>query len=175
MNQKMIMRFLQNLLEDLVKKQKFTRGRTALEWIERLYKRSSAAKEMNISFKDFWAKGVVKYDIPDSARKYVRHEAFRKDPVKNPLKTETGKIQIFSDKFASFGYKDFKGHPFWMEPTEWLGNKEISKKYPLHLVSPHPTYRVHSQLDNTWVQNVHKVQGREPIRISPNDAKKNLV
>ena len=27
-------------------------------------------------------------------------------------------------------------------------------------------------MDNTWVQNAHKVQGREPIRISPNDAKK---
>jgi len=60
----------------------------------------------------------------------------------------------------------------WFEPAEWLGNKELVEKYPLHLVSPHPTYRIHSQLDNTWVQNVHKVQGREPIRISPNDAKK---
>ncbi len=60
----------------------------------------------------------------------------------------------------------------WMEPTEWLGNKELVKKFPLHLVSPHPTYRIHTQMDNTWVQNAHKVQGREPIRISPNDAKK---
>ncbi len=154
------------------KEKKFTRGRTALEWIERLYKRSYAAKEMKISFEDFWKVGVIKYDIPDSARKYVRHEAFRKDPVNNKLKTETGKIQIYSDKFASFGHDDFKGHPFWMEPAEWLGNKKLVSKYPLHLVSPHPTYRVHSQLDNTWVQSVHKVQGREPIRISPNDAKK---
>ncbi len=154
------------------KEKKFTRGKTALQWIEKFYKRSYANKEMGISFKEFWEKGVVKYDIPDSARKYVRHEAFRKDPVKNPLKTETGKIQIFSDKFASFGYEDFKGHPIWREPSEWLGNKKLVSKFPLHLVSPHPTYRVHSQLDNTWVQNVHKVQGREPIRISPEDAKK---
>ncbi|WP_294961325.1 molybdopterin-dependent oxidoreductase [Sulfurimonas sp.] len=154
------------------KEKNFTKGRTTLQWIEKLYARSYAKKTMKISFKEFWAKGVVKYDVPDSARKYVRHSAFRNDPVKNPLKTETGKIQIFSDKFASFGYDDFKGHPMWMEPAEWLGNEELTKKYPLHLVSPHPTYRVHSQLDNTWVQNLHKVQGREPIRISPNDAKK---
>ena len=92
--------------------------------------------------------------------------------VKNPLKTESGKIQIFSEKFDAYGYDDFKGHATWFEPAEWLGNKKLAAKYPLHLVSPHPTYRVHSQLDNTWVQNVHKVQGREPIRISPNDAKK---
>jgi len=160
------------LAERFNKGKKFTRGRTTKQWLERLYKRSYARKQMKISFEEFWEKGVIKYDIPDSARKFVRHEAFRKDPVKNALKTETGKIQIFSDKFANFGYDDFKGHPTWFEPAEWLGNKKLAKKYPLHLVSPHPTYRVHSQLDNTWVQGVHKVQGREPVRISPNDAKK---
>jgi len=154
------------------KEKKFTRNRTAIEWLERLYKRSYAKKSMGISFEEFWEKGVIKYDIPASARNYVRHEEFRKDPINNKLKTETGKIQIFSDKFAGFGYDDFKGHATWFEPAEWLGNKELVAKYPLHLVSPHPTYRVHSQLDNTWVQGVHKVQGREPIRISPNDAKK---
>jgi len=143
-----------------------------MQWLERIYKRSYAKKSMGISFEKFWEEGVVKYDVPASAHNYVRHEAFRKDPIKNALKTETGKIQIFSDKFASFKYADFKGHPTWFEPAEWLGNKELTKKYPLHLVSPHPTYRVHSQLDNTWVQGAHKIQGREPIRISPNDAKK---
>ncbi|KAB7886509.1 molybdopterin-dependent oxidoreductase [Poseidonibacter ostreae] len=151
---------------------RFTRDRTPMQWIQRLYKRSYANKVMKIAFEDFWEKGSVHYDIPDEARKYVRHEAFRKDPVANALKTETGKIQIFSEKFESYKYKDFKGHPIWMEPEEWLGNKELAKKYPLHLVSPHPTFRIHTQMDNTWVQNVHKVQGREPIRISPNDAKK---
>jgi trimethylamine-N-oxide reductase (cytochrome c) len=151
---------------------KYTRDRTTKDWLEKLYTKSYARREMNITFEEFWEKGSIHYEIPAEARKYVRHEAFRKDPVSNALKTETGKIQIFSDKFASYNYKDFKGHPMWFEPIEWLGNKELVKKYPLHLVSPHPTYRIHSQMDNTWVQNVHKVQGREPIRISPNDAKK---
>lgn len=154
------------------KEKKFTKNRTTMQWIERLYKRSYAKKKMKIQFDEFWKEGVVKYEVPDSARNFVRHEAFRKDPIKNPLKTESGKIQIFSEKFDAYGYDDFKGHATWFEPAEWLGNKKLAAKYPLHLVSPHPTYRVHSQLDNTWVQNVHKVQGREPIRISPNDAKK---
>lgn len=160
------------LADKFGKARRYSRGRTVKQWLERLYKRSSAKREMGISFEEFWKMGVIKYDIPKSATKFVRHEAFRKDPVNNALKTETGKIQIFSDKFASYGYEDFKGHVMWFEPAEWLGNEELVKKYPLHLVSPHPTYRIHSQLDNTWVQNVHKVQGREPIRISPNDAKK---
>lgn len=152
--------------------QRYTRGRSVRDWIERLYSRSHANREMGISFEEFWKKGSVHYEIPDEARKYVRHSAFRADPVNNALKTETGKIQIFSEKFESYGYTDFKGHPMWFEPVEWLGNEELAKKFPLHLVSPHPTYRIHTQMDNTWVQNAHKVQGREPIRISPNDAKK---
>ncbi|RXI47068.1 biotin sulfoxide reductase [Malaciobacter mytili] len=160
------------LAEKFGKAKRYSRDRSVKEWLERLYKRSYAKREMGISFEEFWEKGVIKYEIPEDAKNFVRHEAFRKDPIANPLKTETGKIQIYSDKFASFGYKDFKGHPMWFEPAEWLGNKKLVKKYPLHLVSPHPTYRIHSQLDNTWVQNVHKVQGREPIRINPNDAKK---
>ena len=151
---------------------KFTRDRSPMDWLEKLYKRSYARKDMNITFEKFWEKGSVHYEIPASARKYVRHEAFRKDPINNALKTETGKIQIFSDKFENYKYEDFKGHPMWFEPKEWLGNEKLAKKYPLHLVSPHPTYRIHSQMDNTWVQNAHKVQGREPIRISPADAKK---
>lgn len=160
------------LAEKFGKAKRYSRDRSVKEWLERLYKRSYTKREMGISFEEFWEKGVIKYEIPEDAKNFVRHEAFRKDPIANPLKTETGKIQIYSDKFASFGYKDFKGHPMWFEPAEWLGNKKLVKKYPLHLVSPHPTYRIHSQLDNTWVQNVHKVQGREPIRINPNDAKK---
>ncbi len=160
------------LAEKFGKAKRYSRDRSVKEWLERLYKRSYAKREMGISFEEFWEKGVIKYEIPEDAKNFVRHEAFRKDPIANPLKTETGKIQIFSDKFASYGYEDFKGHPMWFEPAEWLGNNKLVKKYPLHLVSPHPTYRIHSQLDNTWVQNIHKVQGREPIRINPNDAKK---
>lgn len=152
--------------------QKFTRDRTSMDWLQKLYTRSHANREMGITFEQFWDKGSVHYEIPDEARKFVRHGAFRADPINNALKTETGKIQIFSDKFASYNYKDFKGHPMWFEPVEWLGNAKLAKKFPLHLVSPHPTYRIHSQMDNTWVQNAHKVQGREPVRVSPNDAKK---
>lgn len=56
-----------------------------------------------------------------------------------------------------------------MEPMEWLGSKE-AKKYPLNLVSPHPKYRLHSQLNNTWLRNLAEVNGREPVWIHPNDA-----
>ncbi|MCF6172430.1 MAG: molybdopterin-dependent oxidoreductase [Campylobacteraceae bacterium] len=149
---------------------KFTEGKTVMEHIKAFYSQSDAAK--TTSFEKFWKDGSITYEIPKEAYKYVRQGDFRKNPIKNPLKTKSGKIQIFCKKFADFGYKDFKGHVTWFEPAEWLGNKTLTKKYPLHLLSPHATYRKHSQLDNTWIAELYKIKGREPIRINPNDAKK---
>jgi len=148
---------------------KFTEGKTKMEHIKAFYAGSDAAK--TISFDKFWEKGYVEYEIPKEAYKYVRQGDFRENPVKNPLKTESGKIQIFSKKFDDFGLDDFKGHVTWFEPAEYLGSK-MTKKYPLHLLSPHATYRKHSQLDNTWIAELYKIKGREPIRINPADAKK---
>ncbi|GAA9491011.1 hypothetical protein UBN14_13510 [Helicobacter pylori] len=58
-----------------------------------------------------------------------------------------------------------------MSQLEWLGSK-MAEIYPFHLTSPHPKYRVNSQLDNTWVRNVYKIQGREPVMINELDANK---
>lgn len=149
------------------KHKRFTMGSSAMEHIKNFYENSEAAK--STPFEEFWKKGFVKYEIPKSAYKYVRHSDFRKDPEKNALKTETGKIQIFSQKYADFNYDEFKGHVTWFEPAEYLGS-EKAKQYPLHLLSPHPSYRIHSQLDNVWIANLYKVKGRELVRINPKDA-----
>lgn len=148
---------------------KFTGEMTSIDHIKKFYEQSDAIKIK--SFEDFWKDGFVKFDIPEAAYTFVRHSNFRKDPIKNPLKTESGKIQIFSEKYNDFGYEDFKGHATWFEPAEYLGSKDIAK-YPLHMLSPHPTYRVHSQLDNSWLTKLYKIKDREPVRLNPSDAKK---
>ncbi|RDU73883.1 biotin sulfoxide reductase [Helicobacter anseris] len=148
---------------------RYSGGKTYMQWIESFYEKSDGP-----SFKDFaqfWKDGFVEFEIPKEAYQYVRHSDFRKDPIANKLATESGKIQIFSEKFASYNLPDFKGHATWFEPAEWLGAKE-AKTYPFHLLSPHPRYRVHSQLDNTWIRNLYKIQGREPVMIHPKDANK---
>lgn len=38
-------------------------------------------------------------------------------------------------------------------------------------MSPHPKFRLHSQLDNTIMREIYSVNGREPIVINPKDAK----
>ncbi|GAA9023723.1 molybdopterin guanine dinucleotide-containing S/N-oxide reductase [Helicobacter pylori] len=149
--------------------QKFTESKSYMEWIKGLYEKSDDPTLK--SFDQFWRDGFVEFEIPENARKFVRHAKFRQDPINNKLDTESGKIQIFSQKCADFKLADFKGHPTWFEPAEWLGSK-MAETYPFHLISPHPKYRVNSQLDNTWVRNVYKIQGREPVMINELDANK---
>ncbi|WP_187834935.1 molybdopterin guanine dinucleotide-containing S/N-oxide reductase [Helicobacter pylori] len=149
--------------------QKFTESKSYMEWIKGLYEKSDGPTLK--SFDQFWRDGFVEFEIPENARKFVRHAKFRQDPINNKLDTESGKIQIFSQKCADFKLADFKGHPTWFEPAEWLGSK-MAETYPFHLISPHPKYRVNSQLDNTWVRNVYKIQGREPVMINELDANK---
>ncbi|WQU06771.1 molybdopterin guanine dinucleotide-containing S/N-oxide reductase [Helicobacter pylori] len=149
--------------------QRFTESKSYMEWIKSLYEKSDGPTLK--SFDQFWRDGFVEFEIPENARKFVRHAKFRQDPINNKLDTESGKIQIFSQKCADFKLADFKGHPTWFEPTEWLGSK-MAETYPFHLISPHPKYRVNSQLDNTWVRNVYKIQGREPVMINELDANK---
>ena len=97
-------------------------------------------------------------------------EDFRRDPNAHPLKTPSGRIEIFSSTIAGFGYDDCPGHPVWIEPAEWLGGK-LAARYPLHLTSNQPAARLHSQMDPAPISIAQKVSGREPLWINPLDAK----
>ncbi|STP12993.1 biotin sulfoxide reductase [Helicobacter mustelae] len=164
-----IFAMLANKIGGETMERKYTENKSSIDWIQEFYKKSDGP-----SFKDFdqfWKEGFVEFEIPKKAYGFVRHADFRKDPVHNKLATKSGKIQIFSEVFASYKLPDFKGHVMWFEPAEWLGGK-TAKKYPFHLLSPHPRYRLHSQLENTWIANYYKIQGREPMMINTNDAQR---
>ncbi|MCD8567971.1 MAG: hypothetical protein LRY50_06375 [Geovibrio sp.] len=94
-------------------------------------------------FKEFWEKGYVHFTPPKNSVEYVRYADFRKDPVENHLRTPSGKIELFSEKIASFGYSDCPGYPVWLEPTEGISSPLV-KKYPFQLLTPHPEHRLHS-------------------------------
>lgn len=154
----------------------FTGGKaTEMDWIKEFYENAQAqAKQKNIkmpSFEKFWEKGYVKFETSEKAKHFTRYEKFRKNPMLNPLGTPSGKIEIYSRTIAKFKYDDCLPYPSWIEPAEWLGS-DMAKKYPLHVLSPHPKYRLHSQLSNTWLRDLYEVQGREPVWMNPIDAKK---
>ncbi len=156
--------------------EEYTDGKKSqMDWIKEFYENAKTQGEQKgikmPSFEDFWKKGYVKFEVSKKAKNYTRYEDFRKNPMLNPLGTPSGKIEIASRVVAGFGYDDCLGYPTWMEPKEWLGANEV-KNHPLHLLSPHPKYRLHSQLSNTWLRDLYEIKGREPVWINPKDAKK---
>ena len=119
-------------------------------------------------FEEFWEKGYAWQKAPPEARKWTRHGDFYTDREKNPLHTASGKIEMFCDDIAQLALDDCPGMPVWLEPHEYLGN---AKEGQLHVVSPHPWYRLHSQMANSeTLRDLYMVQGREPVRINTEDA-----
>jgi biotin/methionine sulfoxide reductase len=148
----------------------FSEGRTVREWLEHLYSgwraRMQEAGHEVPGFDDFWRSDHIEIPVVDPEQ--VLHSGFRRDPVAHPLPTPSGRIEIFSETIASFGYDDCPGHPVWLEPREWLGAGDV--RHPLHLISNQPSTRLHSQLDVGATSRESKVQGREPVRMNPADA-----
>jgi biotin/methionine sulfoxide reductase len=118
-------------------------------------------------FDGFWETGHA--EVPPPVEPYVMFADFRADPEANPLKTPSGKIEIFSETIAGFDYDDCPGHPMWLEPAEWLGSSK-AREYPLHILSNQPRMRLHSQLDCAKVSRAAKIKGREPVWINTADA-----
>ncbi len=143
----------------------FTEGKTVMEHIQFAYEHSGA----KLPFETFWKRGYLVSKIPEKARKWVRHGDFRKDPVKAPLHTTSGKIELWCQAIADMKLEDCPPMPMFLEPAEWLGN---AKEGQVHVVSPHPWFRVHSQMANSErLRELYAVQGREPVRINSEDAR----
>ncbi len=138
-----------------------------MDYIKEGYEASSAAAKT--PFDKFWQDGMAPIEVPADAHKWVRHGDFRADPVKNPLHTPTGKIEMYSATIEKMKIDDCPPMPQFLEPKEYLGN---AKKGQLHVVSPHPFYRLHSQLANAEpLRKLYTVHGREPLVINADDAK----
>jgi biotin/methionine sulfoxide reductase len=142
----------------------FTEGRDAGQWLRLLYEESRPrASSFSIElpeFEQFWRDGLIEVDYPPDET--VLLKAFREDPLANPLQTPSGKIEIFSETIAGFGYADCPGHPVWLEKP--------AQSLPLHLLSNQPKTRLHSQYDHGSYSQASKIQGREPMTINRQDA-----
>ena len=153
----------------------FTEGLDEMGWVKRFYEQAAGeAKEAGLempSFEEFWKAGYVMFPVSEDARRFNYLGDFRKNPIVNPLATESGKIEIFSKKIESYHYDDCPAHPTWMEPDEWLGGK-LAQEYPFALLTSKSRYRLHSQLDSTASNLFANIEDREPMWIHPAAAKK---
>lgn len=148
----------------------FTEGRGAADWLSLLYEefRSlAAAKSIELpDLEELKARNWVRLPIRAEGPNRTFFAPFREDPEAAPLGTPSGKIEIFSETIDGFGYDDCRGHPVWLPPSEWLGAATAAA--PLHLVSPQPGDKLHSQLESALAER----EGARPetLVIHPGDA-----
>jgi biotin/methionine sulfoxide reductase len=143
----------------------FTEGRTSRQWLELCWEQTRAALEKAGTeapeFEAFWANGYFK--LPET-EPYTQFTGFRADPERTPLDTPSGRIML-----ATSTITDGFGHPHWRPPEEWLGSP-LAARHPFHLLSPQPSKRLHGQMENASVGRCEKVDGREKLRLSAQDA-----
>ena len=158
--------------------EKYTEGRTQKDWIRWCYEQTlkKAGDKIALpSFDDFWKKGFVKYHMGGDTGIVLKD--FRDDPVKNPLKTPSGKIEIYSERLAAIAKEwelpKTKGqeiHPIpqFIATAEMLGQGDpLEKKYPLEVYGYHGAGRTHSTYHNVaWLRALHPDQ----LMINPIDA-----
>jgi len=161
--------YMGDIAEALGVRPRFTQQRDVGAWLRAMYGR---AREVNArmgvdlpDFDAFWEAGMV--EVAEPARPFVAFSAFRADPEAAKLNTPSGRIEIFSERIASFGYDDCPGHPVWRAPVEYLGTASPGQ---LHLLSVQPATRLHGQMDMARVSLASKIQGREPILLHEADA-----
>ncbi|MDQ3549288.1 MAG: molybdopterin-dependent oxidoreductase, partial [Chloroflexota bacterium] len=148
----------------------FSEGRDAMGWLRHMYEtwreHVAAHGHRFPDFDSFWSEGYLPLPFDEGN---VLFSAFRADPDSAPLTTPSGRIELFSETIEGFNYDDCPGHPAWFPRREWLGNEHVGH-FPLLLIANNPKTRLHSQLDVGDYSQSSKVQGREPIRIRPDDA-----
>jgi len=149
----------------------FTEGRSAREWLAYIYeptRRALLARDVDApDFEQFWEVGELVLPTLPWDGGIVRD--FRRNPDAASLPTPSGKIEITSTTIAGFGYPDCPGHPVWLPPVEGAGSLAAAR-FPLQLIANQPATRLHSQLDFGATSQASKVNGREPVRIHPQDA-----
>jgi len=146
----------------------FSEGRTADGWVRFLYEQYRRSEPGSPAFEEFWQAGFIDRGLGGGEPKRVMLEEFREDPDRYPLRTPSGRIELYSERIAGFGYEDCPPHPAWMPPGEWLG--EATGEADLHLISNQPSTRLHSQLDHGSNSRGAKVAGLERLRMHPDDA-----
>lgn len=154
--------------------EEFTQGRTQEEWRMWLWEESKKKEPTLPEPEEFRKVGMWRRhtDVP-----FVSMKDFRENPEANPLKTPSGKIEIFSNRLWEMSKTwEFDGTlgqrltalPEHIETWEGPGQAKENEKYPLQLIGHHYKGRTHSSY-----ANLPKSKEAHPQRvwINPIDAK----
>ena len=162
---------------------RLTGGKTAEQQIEEGYAACGIA-EKERDFEAFKKRGYQLIPtVEDWESQLVGLSGFADDPDANPLETPTGKIEFYSVPLATMWPDDEVRGPVahWIERGDGHDDRlssDRAKDYPFLIVSNHPRWRVHAELDDVpWLREIEtcKVMGPdgyayEPLWVNPLDA-----
>lgn len=154
-------------------REKFTEGRTHDEWRQYLYEQGAAADKDMPSWEEILMQGIYKRACDPA----IGLEAFRKDPVKNPLGTPSGKIEIYSETLAKLNetWELEEGdeiHPIPDFHGGFQGYGEVTEEYPLYCSGFHHKSRTHSSFG--FIEELEQA-ARQQVWINPKDAEERGV
>ena len=167
-------------------KDKYTGGKDLQQWIKTGFDGSGMEKAGLCTWEEIQKK---KYYVVPTDPNWEKIPAgmieFYEDPEKFPMSTPSGKLEFYSERLAKAFPTDIERPPVphWVEKSEFHDERissERAKKYPLLVISNHPRWRVHAQMDdNTWFHEIvtGKVKGPdgylyEPVWLHPSEAEK---
>ncbi|MCS6723526.1 dimethyl sulfoxide reductase subunit A, partial [Proteus mirabilis] len=124
------------------------------EWIEYCYNQMREKNPALPTFAETNDVGIIDRKLPNR-NQYVALEAFRQDPIANPLKTASGKIEIYSEKLMqdTDGWVLPEGDripaiPEYCKNEEGVENVKLKEKFPLQMTGFHDKGHVHSSYYN---------------------------
>ncbi len=162
---------------------RLTKGKTVEQQIEEGYEACGIPEE-DRDFEAFKRRGYQLIPTEEGWEKQpVGLSLFYKKPDHFPLQTPTGKIEFYSVPLATTWPDDKIRGPVahWIEKGDGHDDRrssERAKDYPFLIVSNHPRWRVHAEMDDVeWLREIEtcKVMGPdgyayEPLWINPYDA-----
>ncbi|HHI2859572.1 TPA: molybdopterin-dependent oxidoreductase [Klebsiella pneumoniae] len=153
--------------------QRFTEGRTQEQWLQYLYAKMVAKDPALPAYEDLKRMGI--YKRKDTNGHFVAYRDFRHDPEAHPLKTPSGKIEIYSSRLAEIAArwqleKDEVISPLPVYASTFEGwDDPLRSQYPLQLFGFHYKARTHSSYGNV---DVLQTACRQEVWINPLDAEK---
>jgi anaerobic dimethyl sulfoxide reductase subunit A len=145
----------------------YTESRTERDWVEwslARYREARYAGAPDVAAFESSNAGV--YTIPVKAPA-VAFADFRRDPVNNPLRTPSGRIEVFSSALHALGTpKEIPAVPKYIQEWESPFGPE-AKAFPLQAVGHHSMARSHSTMEGVdWLEEAFP----QRVCINPIDA-----
>jgi len=165
-------RICADIAEKLGLSDAFTEGKDERSWIEQFIVEYREKRFPEIPELDELEKsndGLYAVDVNEPK---IAFEDFRKDPVRYPLPTPSGKIEIFSQRlFEMNNPKEIPAVPKYIQEWESPFDENV-EKYPIQVIGPHYMPRVHSTHDNNdWLSEAFP----QRVFINPIDAKERNI